>query len=728
MKQTKILCFFIVIFFFHFQLHGQTISPQLQLKLNKYEEDATKFIQQNENQKAGEAYFNAGQDCFDEKVYNKAIEYFEKSANLYKQSGNKNGIWSNYISITEAYDKMKNYQKAYNYALEAYTISKSFRQTSKQYENAQILNDLALNLNKKTEAVNFAEDIISIARELQSIDELMFAMKNASDTYRAVGNNDKATDYLNEYNRLVKEKAEQTEQILNQRVFVFRDSMENTNQQLILTSNDLQRFKDSLAEVILNQLEKEKELEEANKNILEKEEKIKDEEKKRRNAFIIGFIGAAMSVVLVFLLSQQRKAAQILKKQKLQIQSQSVELEKTNQELGKLSIVAEKTDNAIIIMSPTGDFEWVNAAYTRLFGYTFSELLKISTNVIGDDTPDNIKKIIQKCIEEKITVSYEFTSTTKKSTEVAVQATITPILDAQGNLAKLVLIDSDITQLMDAEKKIRQQRDELELQNVKIEQQNNHIRGSIRSASLIQNAILPPNELINSAFDNFIIYLPKDVVSGDFYWFSEIAPQNSQVSSYMLAVVDCSGHGVPGAFMSMIGNRILNEIVLQSKITCPSEVLENLDRSVENALREGNDGMDVCLCLLHKYNNGKVTLEYAGAKRPLYLLRKNAEAVETIDATRRSIGYFRPNKKKIPFAKQILELSNGDTIYLTTDGIIDQNGLNRTRYGSLKLVNIIQQISGKNMQNQKLNIIEDLKKFQSSEEQRDDITVIGIKI
>jgi serine phosphatase RsbU (regulator of sigma subunit) len=276
-----------------------------------------------------------------------------------------------------------------------------------------------------------------------------------------------------------------------------------------------------------------------------------------------------------------------------------------------------------------------------------------------------------------------------------------------------------------SKRKINEQKDLLEVQNI-------NITSSIRYAKTIQQAILPDLQSIKKYFEVFALYQPKDIVSGDFYWFSELLANASEGKNLILAVVDCTGHGVPGAFMSMIGNRLLNEIVNERKIDDPKEILEILNDEIRLALRQdqtdNNDGMDISLCRFQKKDNDEVLLTYAGAKRNVQIVKKERKEVHKLKGDRISIGGSGDRKEIVSFKNQEIMLSKGDHIYLSTDGVVDQNGPDRSRFGSNRLEEILFKYSRFPMEEQGYSIRQEIERFRQNEEQRDDITLLGIKI
>lgn len=278
--------------------------------------------------------------------------------------------------------------------------------------------------------------------------------------------------------------------------------------------------------------------------------------------------------------------------------------------------------------------------------------------------------------------------------------------------------------------KIRQANRKINQQRLSLQKQNKEIRASIRYAQTIQDAMLPGDNQIRKFFDPFIIYMPKDIVSGDFYWIHS-EEMNGKTLVYM-AVVDCTGHGVPGAFMSMIGNRLLNEIVAVRKIDSPAEILGMLNTMVREALRQeetdNNDGMDLGFCKFEINKNGKYKMTYAGAKRPVYIIRNKENKLLTDNGDRKSIGGYNLSRREVQFTNHERELDKGDMIYLFSDGIIDQNGPDRKKFGRLRLEEVMVDCAKLRPEEQRLIIEQRLGDYMQGEDQRDDITLIGLKV
>ncbi len=405
-----------------------------------------------------------------------------------------------------------------------------------------------------------------------------------------------------------------------------------------------------------------------------------------------------------------------LEQQKEEILTQAEELQEVNVELEKLSIVASETDNAVLIFDENFDLQWVNYGFMKIYGYSFEEFTKDKKiNLIKNSGNLEIKSLINNCINKKKSVIYETKNITKSKDEIWLQTTLTPIFDEENNLLKLIAIETDISEIKDAHNKISLQ--------------NEMITSSITYAQTIQKAILPIDLEMKKHFDFFNIFRPKDIVSGDFYWFTKLKIENKFF--IFVAVVDCTGHGVPGAFMSMIGSRLLSEIVKERKIIDTAKILELLDDGIKKSLKqaqtENNDGMDLCLCRFEKMENENINVNFSGAKRPLFIYRDENNEIETIKPDRRSIGGKTKKRRTVDFTNQEFFIKNEDIIYLTTDGYIDQNNLERKRFGTKKFLEITKKIARKNLQKQKEILEKELNNWMKIEKQRDDITVMGIK-
>ncbi len=275
---------------------------------------------------------------------------------------------------------------------------------------------------------------------------------------------------------------------------------------------------------------------------------------------------------------------------------------------------------------------------------------------------------------------------------------------------------------MQQKEEIEAQRDELEVQRDKIAFQNKNITDSIHYARRIQTALLPTDEMMKQLLgEHFVLYKPRDIVSGDFYWITQ---KNNKT---ILVVADCTGHGVPGAFMSILGVAYLTEIVAGQEWFSASEILENLRKNIiqsfpkSGAREETKDGMDLSLCIIDYVG---MKLQYAGANNPLLLVRE--DELITLKADKQPIGL---HPRMDAFNNQELDIKQGDLIYMFSDGYIDQfGGPESKKFMSKPFKSLLLAISMQELDKQKLLLEKAHNEWKGSEEQMDDILVIGFKI
>jgi tetratricopeptide (TPR) repeat protein len=272
---------------------------------------------------------------------------------------------------------------------------------------------------------------------------------------------------------------------------------------------------------------------------------------------------------------------------------------------------------------------------------------------------------------------------------------------------------------------------ELDSKNQELAEKNKDITDSINYAKRIQTAILVPKEDIAEVLPEFFLYYrPKDIVSGDFYYFANLKASDAP-STIIIAAVDCTGHGVPGAFMSMIGNDALTHAVMENNLTEPAEILSSLNDGVRRALKqttskaETQDGMDAALCT---YTPEKKELQFAGAFRNLIMIRNNTGTLEEIKGDRQSIGGEKSEVKKI-FKNYTLQVTKGDCFYIFTDGYADQFGGERgKKFLSKNFENLLVENRKLPMSEQEAIIHKSFQDWKGTREQVDDVLVIGIRV
>ncbi|MEN8203317.1 MAG: tetratricopeptide repeat protein [Bacteroidota bacterium] len=285
----------------------------------------------------------------------------------------------------------------------------------------------------------------------------------------------------------------------------------------------------------------------------------------------------------------------------------------------------------------------------------------------------------------------------------------------------------DNKKIVEQNDQILEANEELKVLNEAISKQNIEIIDSINYAERIQSAMLPPETYITELFnENFIFYKPRDIVSGDFYWIK-------QVNQYVVLVAaDCTGHGVPGAFMSLLGISYLTEIVQRREITQANQVLNELRRQIKHSLRqhgqpdEAKDGIDIALCVFDLKNS---MMQFAGANNPLYLIRDvdGEPELKEFKADRMPLGYYQGKDRA--FTNHDIALEQGDTFYIFSDGFVDQKGgKDDKRYMSKRFKNTLLKIQDESMHDQKELLDQELSDWMGSNSQIDDILIIGVRV
>jgi transcriptional regulator with GAF, ATPase, and Fis domain len=273
------------------------------------------------------------------------------------------------------------------------------------------------------------------------------------------------------------------------------------------------------------------------------------------------------------------------------------------------------------------------------------------------------------------------------------------------------------------EEKVNERTVEVFEQKAIIEEKNKDITDSIKYAKKIQLALMPDTSLLKKAFtESFVYYRPKDIVSGDFYWIETF---NDNVTVF--AAADCTGHGVPGAFMSLICNDLMSQVIKDQNVTTPAQALTILDERLRAMLNKSsdhssNDGMDIALCAYHPKQG---VMQFAGAHRPMLLIR-NGELIEYKPSKHSIGGYISGNKI---FEDNTIKVERGDCIYILTDGYSDQfGGQNGKKFKFKKLQKLIQSIAHMSMDEQHDLLEEAFVSWRGKHEQVDDVCVIGVKI
>jgi len=342
---------------------------------------------------------------------------------------------------------------------------------------------------------------------------------------------------------------------------------------------------------------------------------------------------------------------------------------------------------------------------------TLLSILEKSLNSISN-------KEKQEIINDWVTVKYEYGVNMTRIWKIAGISALIVIIVIGIIIFWNHSLKKEIEKRIEAEEKLQASLKEIHYQKLIVEEKSQEITDSIEYAKTIQSAILPSPKVIDDFLqDSFVLYKPKDIVAGDFYWIE------AKEDRILFAVADCTGHGVPGAMISVVCNNALNRSVREYNLSEPGEILDKAREIViqefEKSETEVRDGMDIAICSLIEDK-----LEYAGAHNPLWIIR-NGILLET-KANKQPIGKF---ENLEPYTTHSFQLEKGDTIYIFSDGYSDQfGGARGKKYKTSNFKNLLLSIQESSMEKQLALLEAEFKKWRGSMEQIDDVCVIGLRI
>lgn len=377
--------------------------------------------------------------------------------------------------------------------------------------------------------------------------------------------------------------------------------------------------------------------------------------------------------------------------------------------------ILDKLNTLIVVLDKNGNIEYVSKSAQQLLGYSSQDLLGNAwwertrfSKKEGEEVKQKILASLSKHINN--TQTFENELRTQMGGRKWIKWSVSSLNEEQ-----LIGIGYDITENKLSEKRLLET-------NKLLEEQNKDIKDSIYYAQRIQQSILQSEEQLKQFFeDSFLLYKPKDIVSGDYYWFYE-----SEKYKY-IAAVDCTGHGVPGAMMSMVANSIFKEVFLNRSITLPSEILNALDEELDKAINKNqdasfNDGMDVSLIRIDKLSK---QLTFAGAFRSVLISRN--DYVTELKGSRYPIGFYSGVKKT--FEDFQFQLEKNDNVYLFTDGFIDQfGGEKNKKLNKSNFKDLIKTISEMPSDEQEAFLEYAFNNWKQDLDQTDDVLVIGIRV
>lgn len=378
--------------------------------------------------------------------------------------------------------------------------------------------------------------------------------------------------------------------------------------------------------------------------------------------------------------------------------------------------ILENLKSIMVVLDKQGNLEYISSSVKNVLGYTPEQLMGGSWFDIANINEDEIKvfrsgvfKLIKNNDYKGVKYEQQIKTAYGRDKWILWSA-------SKENEEKLIAIGQDITEIKDAETLLIKK-------NKELYNKNNETKQSIEYASRLQSAILPGKEYVKSCFENSFVYnQPKDIIGGDYYFIHKC---NNKV---ILALVDCTGHGVPGALMSVVAHSLLKEVIINQKLSDPSAILYKLDSELFNVLNKNGekwtnyDGMDVAIAI---FDIESRRLTFSGAFRPLLIVR--GDEVLELKPNRYPIGFY-ADVQKI-FENKEISLIENDVLYMFTDGYSDQfGGENYKKFNKKRFKELLLFIQSMEMYEQESFLSYALNNWKQNEPQTDDILIIGIKI
>jgi PAS domain S-box-containing protein len=393
------------------------------------------------------------------------------------------------------------------------------------------------------------------------------------------------------------------------------------------------------------------------------------------------------------------------------------------------NIVYHTNDSLYVIEIINGKLLHVNHSAAEFLGYTVNELLsKTYFDLLPKEYLQRSAEIIADVWENKGLVFTDIPFLHKNSEVIPAECSAK--IGSFDNNPAIVIYARDMRERLRYENEIKEINAALTETNKLVSEKNKEITDSINYARRIQYGILPNDDDLKKCFDDyFVLYQPKDIVSGDFYWAISTTSSVTSDKLSIIAAADCTGHGVPGAFMSMLGYTLLNQTIKNPDINSPSDVLNFLNTELPKNLRSYEqdisirDGMDISLCAI---DFAKMKLFFSGANNPCWIMRKNS--ITKLKADKQAISASIDMEKKGFFTQQF-DLQKGDCIYLFTDGFADQfGGPKGKKFKYKQLEELLSVNSDKPLAQQKQILQNEFNAWKGNLEQVDDVLIIGINI
>ncbi len=609
-----------------------------------------------------------------------ALKFALEALGINEKLGNMTEIAYTKNNIGEVYRLLRNYPKALEYYNQALVLNKKYGYKEGVAINLNNIGEIYTAQGKYELALEQMLESLAICKELKDKRRIALRYNNIGEIYEKKNENQRAKQYFEES-------------------LALNNEIGNKLQQAISLCN--------LAKVLL----KEGDL---NSEIAEKSYQIALSMKAKRE------ISNALEIIVkIYEKKNQYKLA--FQNYKLYNQyKDSINIEQADKQTKQIQHEYEidKKEKAILVLELDNKIrvekQQAQYAYTIAFGIGILLLILLALLQYR-------KSIAEK--KNRMLLHEKNTEIMNRQTELIAQKDL--IDDQKQDLEKayrnMLRNEHKLEKIIE---QLRISEASIEIQCRELETQNDKINGSIKSAYVIQQAILPYQQKIDELLPKcFVIYMPKDIVSGDFWWLNEIE------GKVFLATVDCTGHGVAGAFMTMIGNTLLDKIIRLRGVHNPAEILGTLHEEIQIVLRQkennNNNGMDMSIICLEKLPTNETLLTFSGAKHTIYCIESEGKITE-LKGTRKAIGGHQ--NQAIDFENHTLVLQKGSWVYTGSDGLPDQNNVKRKRFGEQRIKELILQNYQTSIETQKTAIQQALQTHMANTEQRDDILWIGFQV
>ncbi|TAD97465.1 MAG: hypothetical protein EAZ97_12480 [Bacteroidetes bacterium] len=647
----------------------------------------------------------------------KSMDFFKQALTILQESNLKN----NSVLLTNIgviYTNLEDYPAAKQYYLQAQSLIKKKNNPAELAENLnyQAFNNLLAEKNE--DALSEANQAVELAKDANSKQILQESYKILSQIYQRIGNFEESQEAFKKHSAILAEiESEKNKQRQMQMEGVLNLEKKESELKLDISDKEKQVLEMQRLQLEADKKAKDAELAQQQITLLKRDQQLQASQLAQAQSEKQRLEAQGQQNQQALLLVQQQLEAEKKGKQIEELESQKQIQES---ELKRNELFAAMQQDSIKSLETEKNYQagqLEQEQQIRYYGIGILLLMLIVLGIILYGFRQNQKK--NKIIQEK--------NEQLQVTEEEIRQNLEELAITNEYLQKA----NDEVLLRSAEAELKSR--EISLQKEQIEKQHKGITASITYAQRIQAAMLPFVGNITDVFgaeNFFIFYKPRDIVSGDFYFFGEMD------NKVFVSVADCTGHGVPGALMSMLGMNLLEDLIIYAKIDSPDLILHELNQKIRQMLKQNDssnrDGMDICVVVLHKEQEKKKfeKITYSGAMNPLFYV-KNGEMNE-IKATKRPIGGANLDKinskdfllHEVPFQK-----SDSLTLYLCSDGFQDQfGGAEKRKFMSKRFRELLAEISANSMKNQeeKLEIV--LKNWVEDQEQTDDITIMGLKI